>query len=464
MSVVQIKVVYSYYSTERVTPIFLSEEELLELNYDAFKRKIVNDIPHLGKTTDVETLRLTVMDQGYHVDISSAYFQHQIKGILEKDSTKAIEVKALVFQSPGVASPPRKKVSVTLSSPVSKKKLPFTRDFTASHRTAQDFELDKPEEGKKCSTPFERFMKKAESDIERKKSELHKLEMEEKEISLKILKVQSSPSDGNMCRNCHLRLGHTARNCAYGKCMSVFNCGEEKLHPGELNNRGRRLAINKLTSEISKMERETQLKKDTARKINQSLSQQIEQTILEENAGAYTSSGGLRNWSLLRKHATETNKSFSSSDLAFRCRPATKEEEQEQLNMVLKQSLIESGMGANAQQLSNPSSSLPYHHSSYHGALYMPFSPGMVMVPPPARLDASYQSQTSPSPQEGIFTHSTPKPPMQCFQHSLAETDTSNSSLHTAAGPEMLTEDETAKETAHLLLSLNSKNIENNTF
>ncbi len=78
MSVVQIKVVYSSYSTERVTPIFLSEEELLELNYDAFKRKIVNDIPHIGKATDVETLRLTVMDQGYHLDISSAYFQHQI--------------------------------------------------------------------------------------------------------------------------------------------------------------------------------------------------------------------------------------------------------------------------------------------------------------------------------------------------------------------------------------------------
>ena len=37
MSVVQIKIVYSYYLTERVTPIFLNEEELLGLNYDAFK-------------------------------------------------------------------------------------------------------------------------------------------------------------------------------------------------------------------------------------------------------------------------------------------------------------------------------------------------------------------------------------------------------------------------------------------
>ena len=39
----------------------------------------------------------------------------------------------------------------------------------------------------------------------------------------------------------------------------------EKLHPGELKNRGWQIAINKLTSEILKMERETQLKRETAR-------------------------------------------------------------------------------------------------------------------------------------------------------------------------------------------------------
>lgn len=168
--------------------------------------------------------------------------------------------------------------------------------------------------------------------------------------------------------------------------MSVFHCGEKKLHPGELNNRERRIAINKLTSEISKMEREIQLKKDTGQKINELLSQQIEQTILKENSSAYTTP---RNgpWALLRKHvfivenyckvnyggklppkhklsdvlmheplkqaksrknpaksllenhgivfpqAANTNK--NSSDLVFLCSPATKEEEEEQLKMVL---------------------------------------------------------------------------------------------------------------------------------
>lgn len=48
----------------------------------------------------MEMLRLTVLDQGYQVDISPPYFQHQIKGILEKNSTKAIEFKALVCHKP----------------------------------------------------------------------------------------------------------------------------------------------------------------------------------------------------------------------------------------------------------------------------------------------------------------------------------------------------------------------------
>ena len=43
-----------------------------------------------SKTTDMDMLWLTVLDGGYQVDISPAYFQHQIKGILEKKAMKAI--------------------------------------------------------------------------------------------------------------------------------------------------------------------------------------------------------------------------------------------------------------------------------------------------------------------------------------------------------------------------------------
>ena len=134
----------------------------------------------------------------------------------------------------------------------------------------------------------------------------------------------------------------------------------------------------------------------------------------------------------------------------------TKEEEEEQLSMVLKQSLIESG-SENTQQARNPPTCLPnYHHSSYQGAYMPPFTPGMMMVPP-LRLYGPSQSQINPLPHEGSITCSTLQPTTQCFEHSFAGTDICDSSLQTATELETLTEDETAKQTAQLLLSLNSK-------
>ena len=80
----------------------------------------------------------------------------------------------------------------------------------------------------------------------------------------------------------------------------------------------------------------------------------------------------------------------------------------------------------------------------------------MVMVPP-VRLYAPFQPQINPSPHEGSNTRSTLQPSTQCFEHSLAGTNIGSSSLQTAAELETLKEDETVKETAELLLSLNAK-------
>ena len=153
----------------------------------------------------------------------------------------------------------------------------------------------------------------------------------------------------------------------------------------------------------------------------------------------------LENHGVVFPRASDTNKSFS--DLVSRCSPVTKEEEEEQLNMVLKESLIESG-SENTQQARDPAACLPnYHPSSYYGAYIPPFSPGMMMVPP-LSLHAPFQPQINPSPHEGSITRSTLQPTTQCLEHSLATTDACSNSLQITTEPEMLTEDETAKETA----------------
>lgn len=65
MLVVEIKIVYFYYLIERVILIFLNEEELLGLNYDVFKWKIVNEILYLSKIMNMVMLWFNVLDGGY---------------------------------------------------------------------------------------------------------------------------------------------------------------------------------------------------------------------------------------------------------------------------------------------------------------------------------------------------------------------------------------------------------------
>ena len=58
MSLVQIKVIYDYYSSKRVTPFFIGEEELLECDFKAFKERLVREVPHLAKITSLSAAPL----------------------------------------------------------------------------------------------------------------------------------------------------------------------------------------------------------------------------------------------------------------------------------------------------------------------------------------------------------------------------------------------------------------------
>jgi hypothetical protein len=98
MSLVKIKIIYDYYTTKRITPIFIREEDLINLCYEEFKTRLISEVPHLDKVGS--SLRLTVFEDDAEVDLSSSYFNFQIKGLLEKEKT--ITVKAFTFDSPGM--------------------------------------------------------------------------------------------------------------------------------------------------------------------------------------------------------------------------------------------------------------------------------------------------------------------------------------------------------------------------
>ncbi len=151
-------------------------------------------------------------------------------------------------------------------------------------------------------SPLERYIEKMESDLENKRTKLQELEAKNKATQEKLNRVRSYSNDGkNMCRNCHLRLGHTARNCDYGKCESVFSCGEGKVHPGELNTKQERSNIQKIKSEIMGLERNIAQQQEASNQIKESLVNKIEESLLEEDEATYTRNGH-RNWPLIRKH------------------------------------------------------------------------------------------------------------------------------------------------------------------
>ena len=99
-------------------------------------------------------------------------------------------------------------------------------------------------------TPTQRYIMKSEEKIKQKQSVIKSLQEKLQETESKLDRVKSNPRDGNVCRNCHLRLGHTSRSCDYGKCTSVFKCGMEKFHPGEHNAKDLRSKLRKHEREL----------------------------------------------------------------------------------------------------------------------------------------------------------------------------------------------------------------------
>ena len=87
----------------------------------------------------------------------------------------------------------------------------------------------------------------------------------------------------------------------YGKCSSVFKCGEEKFHPGELNVKEMRCQIKRHQSELNRLFEELESKKSAVERMKDKVQNRIETDLFEVNKAAYLVNG-TKHWSLLRKH------------------------------------------------------------------------------------------------------------------------------------------------------------------
>ena len=90
------------YSNKRITPFYINEDELMAFTFDEFKERLMEEVSHLRKlATTTLSIRLTVMeDKNSEVDLSSLYFNVQLKGLLEKEIT----VNVMAFDSPSFVS------------------------------------------------------------------------------------------------------------------------------------------------------------------------------------------------------------------------------------------------------------------------------------------------------------------------------------------------------------------------
>ena len=97
---IEIKIEYSYYSTKRITPVYIVEEELMTLEYSKFVERIVNEVPHLRR---MNSMRLTVKEDETvdEVDLSRKYFSLQMKGLLDKGA-KSVRIRVFEFAPPAV--------------------------------------------------------------------------------------------------------------------------------------------------------------------------------------------------------------------------------------------------------------------------------------------------------------------------------------------------------------------------
>ena len=152
-------------------------------------------------------------------------------------------------------------------------------------------------------SPLERYMKKLEENKRDQELKVANLKNELRTVDEKLQQAKSKHEfvQGNVCGNCHVRLGHKAKKCELDQCMNVYDCGIEKFHPRQTNRSKLRQGIQKAETKLKKLKQEVQNRQSSIESLKKSLVNQVEPRLLAEHASDYYV-GGLRNSSLLRQH------------------------------------------------------------------------------------------------------------------------------------------------------------------
>ena len=106
----------------------------------------------------------------------------------------------------------------------------------------------------------------------------------------------------SICGKCHLKVGHTRRNCDGDDCTSVMQCGIIEKHPTDKAVR-RNLSqqVTKCDTELANLRSDYNNKLKAYKVVEDSFARKIEADIVASDPDRYIVNG-VKNWALLNKH------------------------------------------------------------------------------------------------------------------------------------------------------------------
>ncbi len=306
---------YKYYSKNRITPLFIGNDELLGLSYDGFYSRMLSEVPHIAKlaATPSETLRLILVEGNRsEIDLSPKYFKSQMTRQLNK-GLKTIVIRVVTSESPLVAQPTTSKVAIS-DHPRSKRRLDLVQNNGQGNLQVQLNDNSKtvinpntvsvPAYGGAADVilPLERHARKHEETMrnisEQLKSKTRELECFDEKLSEAC---QQNGGHLSACGNCHLKLGHTRKSCSFSPCRTAFSCGIIVKHNDQKSTRASLTKeVSKLETGLTKARTDMESAKTALKNVNNSSKKIIEDILINEQPNRYIT-GGRRNWLALNK-------------------------------------------------------------------------------------------------------------------------------------------------------------------
>ena len=318
------------YSSEKFCSFFVNINEQVNYSFVKLTSDIRSNIPSLQYLTPT-TIRIKFRDDdGDFVNLSIGnddMFKEMLKSgrqVADRDHIK-IHLKVSELDSPAnISAASRRGERPVYEAKMQKELVPPVPDIcdvipamkkaaplpphslcsTFNSVADHDHEDIAPSSSTTTHTsPLERYANKLENDAKAQRQKVELLKDEINDIDERLTEEKSTQLPGNLtvCGNCHLKLGHTARNCTLETCSDVFDCGFERFHSRQINRTKLNQELKKEQSILQKLENELRNRRSALRSMKESVSSQIENKLLRENSSEYHV-GNYRNWSLLRRH------------------------------------------------------------------------------------------------------------------------------------------------------------------